>query len=57
MGKYMRPVLLLNRYIEVDESTGEVLKMAWRGSGRNATYSKLENLREFLSNSGLVEYA
>lgn len=57
MGKYMRPVLLLNRYIEVDESTGEVLKIAWRGSGRNATYSKLENLREFLSNSGLVEYA
>lgn len=57
MGKYMRPVLLLNRYIEVDESTGEVLKIAWRGSGRNATYSKLENLREFLSDSGLVEYA
>lgn len=57
MGKYMRPVLLLNRYIEVDESTGEVLKIAWRGSGRNATYSKLENLREFLFNSGLVEYA
>ena len=57
MGKYMRPVLLLNRYIEVDEKTGEVLKFAWRGSGRNATYSKLVNLREFLAESGLVEYA
>lgn len=57
MGKYMRPVLLLNRHIEVDEETGEVIKFAWRGSGRNATYSKLVNLREFLSESGLVEYA
>ena len=57
MGKYMRPVLLLNQHIEIDEDTGEVLKFAWRGSGRNATYSKLENLREFLADSGLVEYA
>ena len=57
MGKYMRPVLLLNRHIEVDENTGEVLKFAWSGSGRNATYSKLENLREFLANSNLVEFA
>ena len=57
MGKYMRPVLLLNRHEEVDEETGEITKFAWRGSGRNATYSKLTNLREFLSDSGLVEYA
>lgn len=57
MGKYMRPVLLLNRYIEIDEETGEITKFAWRGSGRNATYSKLVNLREFLAESGLVEYA
>ena len=57
MGKYMRPVLLLNPYIETNESTGEVIKFAWRGSGRNATYSKLENFREFLANSNLVEYA
>lgn len=57
MGKYMRPVLLLNRHVEIDEETGEVTKFAWRGSGRNATYSKLANLREFLSESGLVEYA
>lgn len=57
MGKYMRPVLLLNRNIEVDESTGEVLNITWRGSGRNATYSKLTNFREFLVNSKLVEMA
>ena len=57
MGKYMRPVLLLNRYVEIDEETGEIIKSAWRGSGRNATYSKLVNLREFLADSGLVEYA
>lgn len=57
MSEYMRPVLLLNRYIEVDEETGEVLKYAWRGSGRNATYSKLADLRLFLETSGLVEYA
>lgn len=57
MGEYMRPVLLLNHYIEVDEETGEVLVNAWRGSGRNATYSKLENMREFLADSWLVEYA
>ena len=57
MGKYMRPVLLLNRYVEIDEDTGEVLGSGWRGSGRNATYSKLDNFREFLANSGLVEYA
>jgi hypothetical protein len=57
MGKYMRPVLILNRHIEVDENTGEVLSYSWRGSGRNATYSKLENMREFLANSNLVEYA
>ncbi len=57
MGKYMHPVLLVARYIEVNQFTGEITKIAWRGSGRNATYSKLENLREFLSESGLVEYA
>lgn len=57
MGKYMRPVLLLNRHIEIDEETGETTKFAWRGSGRNATYSKLVNLRDFLAKSGLVEYA
>ena len=57
MGKYMRPVLILNHYIEVDKQTGEILVDVWRGSGRNATYSKLKNFREFLTNSNLVEYA
>ena len=57
MGKYMRPVLILNHYIEIDKQTGEVLVDVWRGSGRNATYSKLKNFREFLTNSHLVEYA
>ena len=57
MGQYMRPVILLNQCIDVDEETGEVTKIAWRGSGRNATYSNLVNFREFLANSGLVEYA
>lgn len=57
MGKYMRPVLLLNRYVDEDENTGEILASGWRGSGRNATYSKLQNFREFLANSGLVEFA
>lgn len=50
MGKYMHPVLLLTRCIEDN-------KIFWRGSGRNATYSKLENFREFLADSNLVEYA
>lgn len=51
MGKYMRPVLLLNHCV-LDDGT-----VVWRGSGRNATYSKLDNLRKFLADSGLVEYA
>lgn len=57
MGKYQKPVLLLNKYIEIDESTGEVIKMAWRGSGRNSQYSKLQNLREFLAATELTEFA
>lgn len=57
MDEYKKPVLLLNKYIEINESTGEVIKFAWRGSGRNATYSKLQNLRELVNNSNCVEYA
>ena len=57
MGEYQRPVLLLNRHIEVDEDTGEVIKIGWRGSGRNSSFSKLENLRELVADSGLVELA
>ena len=51
MGEYMRPVLLLNRLITDDGA------VVWRGSGRNATYSKLDNFRKLLADSGLVEYA
>ena len=57
MGKYQKPVLLLNRHIEIQEETGEILKFVWRGSGRNSTYSKLKNLRELVEQSGLVEYS
>lgn len=57
MGKYMRPVLILNRHVEFDKETGEVTFDGWRGSGRNSTYSQLRNMREFLAETGLVEYA
>ena len=57
MSSYMRPVLILNRRIEINEETGEVLTDKWTGSGRNATYSTLENFREFIENSGIVEFA
>lgn len=57
MSTYMRPVLVLNRHIIADETTGEVLTDCWMGSGRNATYSKLNNFREFLADSGLVDFA
>ena len=57
MSCYMRPVLILNRHIEVDENTGEVIVDKWTGSGRNATYSTLENFRDFIEKSGVVEFA
>ena len=57
MSCYMRPVLILNRHIEVDENTGEILVDKWMGSGRNATYSTLENFRDFIEKSGVVEFA
>lgn len=57
MGKYGRPVVLLNKYMDIDPATGEVRDFQWRGSGRNATYSKLENFREFCAKSNLVIYA
>lgn len=50
MGKYQKPVLLLNRY----EEDGQIV---WRGSGRNSTYSKLADLRSMLFETGLVEYS
>lgn len=56
-GKYMRPVLILNSCIEVNKDTGEVIKFSWKGSGRNSTYSKLTNMREFCEKSGYFELA
>ena len=47
MSKYQRPVLLLSR------TDGNM----WEGSGRGYDKSKFDNLREFLNQSNLVEYA
>lgn len=46
MAKYQKPVLLLNK-----------TENGWEGSGRNCGNSKLENLREFLNDTGYVSYA
>lgn len=46
MAKYQRPVLLLNK-----------TELGWEGSGRGVGNSKFDNLREFLKESSLVEYA
>lgn len=43
--------------MEIDGFTGEILDWEWRGSGRNIQFSKLANMREFLLNSGVVEFA
>lgn len=51
MSKYKMPVLLLNESIK---ENGEI---HWEGSGRNSDKSELKNLREFLAESGLIEYA
>lgn len=50
MSKYKRPVLILHEV----EHEGEV---KWQGSGRGVNRSKLVDLRGFLNNSGLVEFA
>ena len=47
MSKYQRPVLLLS----------ETNPGRWEGSGRGYDKSKLTDLREFLNDSELVEYA
>ena len=46
MDKYKKPTILLNEYGD-----------DWSGSGRNSRNSKLENMREFLNNSGLMNFA
>lgn len=57
MSNYMQPVLILNHHIETNEETGEIIADKWMGSGRNATYSTLENFRDFIEKSNVVEFA
>ncbi|MBO7211201.1 MAG: DHH family phosphoesterase [Methanobrevibacter sp.] len=51
MGKYQRPVLVLNENVHEDGL------ITWDGSGRNASGIELENLQALLHDSELVEYA
>ena len=46
MAKYQRPVLLLSK-----------TEKGWEGSGRGYDKSNFDNFKEFLNESGLVEYA
>lgn len=50
MAEYQRPVLLLHK-VEDDEKT------FWRGSGRGYDKSDFDDLKGFLNESGLTEYA
>lgn len=50
-AKYAHPTLILRRCKHEDGS------ITWEGSGRNPGKSRLDNLREFLLSTGLVEYA
>ena len=55
MGRYQRPVLLLNRTVH-DEDSDNVY-VTWDGSGRNANGTDLTNFQEFLNESGYFEFA
>ena len=55
-NKYQRPTLILRPEIEVNDD-GEITRFDWMGSGRCPANVKLENFREFISNSGYVNYA
>lgn len=50
MSKYQRPVLLLN------QTEDEEHRVMWEGSGRNYDKADFENFKDFLNNSGFVEY-
>lgn len=50
-SKYQRPTLLLNK--KVNENN----EISWEGSGRNYSNSPIENLREFLWNTGYPLYS
>lgn len=49
MNKYQRPTLVLN---EVQKEDG----IYWEGSGRGYDKSELKDFKQFLSNTGLMEY-
>ena len=55
MGRYQRPVLILNKTIH-DEDPDNVY-ITWDGSGRNANGTDLTNFQEFLQESGYFEFA
>ena len=55
MGRYQRPVLILNRTVH-DEDPYNVY-VTWDGSGRNANGTDLTNFQEFLNESGYFEFA
>lgn len=55
MGKYQKPVILMNRYEDIAED-GET-SVRWSGSARNVARSALKNFREFVLDSGLAQYA
>lgn len=56
MGKYKRPVLVLNKY-EIPIEDSDKTEIVWSGSGRNVESRDLPDLRKFLLKSGLVEFA
>lgn len=51
MAKFQQPVLLLNKTIDEDG------KLIWSGSGRNYANSKIEDLRNYLNETGYSIYA
>lgn len=51
MGKYQHPILLLTKVTHEDGS------ITWEGSGRGYTTADFSDLKAFLNDSGLVEYA
>lgn len=50
-AKYTRPTLILRKIIHEDGT------ITYEGSGRNSSRSRLESLRQFCLDTGLVEYA
>lgn len=49
-SKYQRPTLILNYH----NNDGVI---SWDGSGRNYSFSKIENLKDFLNDTGLMKLA